>query len=419
MSSKRIYRGILTISLSFLLIVGPLMGDVAISASQDGKVSKKAVPLNEEKTYACNGTAIGTVVSELMNGAMGQVSTIAMGLILHLFGWGNENYTDDFNSMNQKLDAIEETLTVIKGEITGLLKGLHIAEAEILVNVEDPKNALNQIYTYDERLREKTKGEKPGAGDKEWIMNFAHEIRDDLIIRQDVNAIYHAIAPISQTDDPILNVYRNLCNLKLVPYNVENDIPKKNLYAAYLGLEKYLSQLIYYQLKGVNLVVEAHNALSQSISGNQSIVSQPYDYVSDFKNTKLNNEIYNPKNGLSFIYNAWYLILSWVDLDQWNSAMFPPKAQEIAERAEFYRRAAVNDVIGKTNLGAVVAVFSTKDIPQMNISLYSGIQSFSPVSVKCYSIPGKVYDQWSGHHVSAGTSYDVYVFDFGSLPPGD
>ena len=418
MRRKRFFLDGLALWLAITLAMGPFVGyaNAQVASPSNSSVKNAGQTVTEDFSIS-----IGEIVKALATGALGMVGHTTMGLILNLLGWGSEDYTDDFNSMNRKLDEIEQTLTVIESQLKGLFKALKITEDEILANTNNPTAALNEIYTYNQALMEKTEGKKPGDGNKKEIRKFAKEIAGDLRIENDVNAIYHAILPQASPVVPVLNNYTDLCNLRLSPDDVKNNIKNKNLYTAYLGLEKYTTQLISQQLQGVNLVVEADNVLTPPTLADQGSDSPASQYMSDYKK-QLHEEIANPKNGCSFIYNAWRLVLSWVDLTQWNTSMLPPGTQEITARAEFYRRSATitPGTNGKTNLGAYVVVFSTKDINQANIYLEDGAQNYyHPRSVKKYSIPGKVYDRWSGRDVRAESLYDVYVYNFKSLPPGD
>jgi hypothetical protein len=351
---------------------------------------------------------LGKIVDGLLDGATGEIGGDAMGMILSLLGWGGSSGDEAFDRMNKELAKIEDQLAAISDQLTALLKQLEIDKEEILANTNDPTDAMNQIFTFHSELETKAKDKKPGEGDKDDLTDFANQIENNYQIENDVNSIYHAIMPLDIAKTPILNNITDLSN-----HRVTGADKKGTLFDAYKNLEIYTSQLLYNQLKGVNLVVEAKNVLYPPDNN----ASEASIYMDAYDKETLPDEVWCPDNGYSFIYNAWRLILMNVDLNKSDSKMLPEYSQEITKRAEFFRRIAMH----KKDFGAKALMFSTSDEKQPEIFIIDPEEgtNWMPKSVTKYSLPGKTYDYWDGRDVKASDTYSVYLYDFGSVEPGN
>lgn len=203
------------------------------------------------------GKLLQTVVEGLVTGASEQAGGDAYGNILALLGWGGGSDGGQYDAMEKTLTDIESGITEIKAELAAMQAQLEITEDEIIANTNDPTAAITEITTYDDELQGLSEAATPGTGDKGSILAFAGKVEDDYRVENDVNLIGNAVIPPSAVRRPVLDNYASLLIARMKSQGVD-------LRSAYLALESYFSQLLYYQVQGVTLVVEAKTAVAKS-----------------------------------------------------------------------------------------------------------------------------------------------------------
>ncbi|HIJ59753.1 MAG TPA: hypothetical protein HPP56_03955, partial [Nitrospirae bacterium] len=171
---------------------------------------------------------------------------------------------DAFNNMKDALNQIVQQLQVIEDQLNSLFTELEITKEEIIANTNDPTDAITQINTFHDNLNNMSNGKNPGECKQVDILDFANTVETNYQIENDVNQIHDAILPPTLAKTPVIENFTTLA--------LNNINPKgKNPVDAYNGIERYFSQLMLYQLKGVNLVVETKNAKKKAG------VSEPVD----------------------------------------------------------------------------------------------------------------------------------------------
>ncbi|MCK5667270.1 MAG: hypothetical protein KAI17_27475, partial [Thiotrichaceae bacterium] len=193
---------------------------------------------------------------------------------------------------------------------------------------------------------------------------------------------------------PVLN---NFTDLLLNRHYVN----KGSLKDAYNSLELYTSQLVYNQLKGVNLVVEAEH-----INGDKA---SALAYLQEYQNNILNEEIGTPGNGVSFIYNTWRMALLNMDIyPSDGSSYFSQEIQDILKRAEFYKVQTLREKYFSLR----ILLFRTQDIGNLD-DLYvknSDVSYMLDCQKVDVNMSGKAYDFWnSDNEVKPVNTYDAYT----------
>jgi hypothetical protein len=348
------------------------------------------------------GSLLGKVVSGLVSGAASNVGNDAMGEILSLLGWGSNNSgnTAALQAMNAKLDQIEAQLTQIQAELLGLEAALKITEEEILLNTNDPTAAITEIGTYMDELQGMATGVSPGGGNQTKILAYATQVEDDFRIENDVNTIHDAIIPPDSAKAPVLDNFTDLA------INQMSQPNPPDLQTAYLGLEQYFTQLIYNQLRGVDLVVEAKQA--EAAAGQPDGTSASV-YLADFRTNKLAPEVQN------FLDNMWRLILSQADLDH-TQGFLPAEAEAIVSRAEFLR----TQILNMDHFGLRAHVVVTDDwVGKIDpVMAHGNGRDWTAVTETSSAVQGPTYDVWSGSTVKSSTNYTIVTYDFGPAIAG-
>jgi len=398
---KKCIAIVLAAGLFFSMIVMP-MG----CAHRGTKIAQEP-PLKGDDN-PCYGSLLKLVLQGLAQGAAREVGGDAMGEILSLLGWGgggnDQQYLDD---MSRKLDNITTLLKNIQGELDELLKQLKITEDDIIANANNPTLEIGAIsHTHDDL--KKWSQSKAGSVNPLALAQFDITVEGPGGRDIDLQVYYIGLAILPVTPEVTRPVLDNFVKLAL---DKGDDLTH-----AYLGLEQYFSKLLYYQLEGVNLIVEAKNYRDKAnIPQNDNQDAQRY--LNDFNTTKLPPEVNN------FINNVYFLILSRVNLV--DSANFlPSEAQEILSRAHFFRVQALN----LDHFGLRGTFIATQDLVSSVITIgarnkqtgqvYSGTGTLNTVS-GTNLIQLKTYDYWSGNKVQPSSAYTVIEYDFGDVPLGD
>jgi len=353
------------------------------------------------------GALLSKVLGGLVSGAAGKIGGDSMGYILNLLGYGGGGDQQNLDAMSGKLDQIVSLLGDIKIELDRLLVQLAITEEEILLNTNNPTDSITHIKTVHESLQGLSKN-KAGTVDKNSFFDpngFVDQVEGGAQnIYYDVNRINEAIIPSTSAPTPVLNNYTDLGINRI-------KTQSKTLTDSYLGMEQYFSQLLYHQMKGVNLIVETKNLRDKA--GKSQVVDgrDAKAYMDFFMQNKLNPQVDN------FMNNVYRLILSQVNLVE-TDRFLPSEAQGILSRANFFRVQALNldhfglrgTLIATQDLLSGVMTMQARN--KRTNQVYSGTGTLSTIS-------GKTYDYWEGNKVKPSDKYTFINYDFGDVPPRD
>jgi hypothetical protein len=392
-----------TAAIAALILLTSVVGCSATGDSEAGG------PLMEPVVYAnvlgdeesnFEGKLLQVVIEGLLTGASERAGGDAYGNILALLGWGGDANGGQYDAMKKALTDIESSIAEIKTQLSAMQAQLEITEDEIIANTNDPTEAITEITTYDDELQGLSEGAKPGSGDKLSILAFAKMVEDDYRIENDVNLIGNAMIPPSAVKRPVLDNYTSLLIERIKGQGVD-------LRSAYFALETYFSQLLYYQMQGVTLVVEAKTAVAKS--GGTPVGTDAATYYKRFTERQLGPEVQN------FMDNTWRLIAARVSLAH-TSGFLPAEAEGIAARAEFLRtQTLAMDHFG-LRAHAVVTSNHSGELTTATAKAADGA-AFTGKGTAT-TVGGPVYDSWKGNKVSPSTDYEVVTFDFGDMPAG-
>lgn len=365
--------------------------------------------IEDNATGSFFGNAIESALDGLFDAAQGKLDDEILGFVLSLLGWGDDGNEQDhklLESMDKKLDEIVNILQAISGELEDLEKMLQIEEEEILANVNDPTSSITQINTFQDELQNLNKDKKPGGVSTDKVLDFAAKVEDNYQIENDVNAIHDAILPPTIAKSPVLDNLTELCI---------NRVSKgEDLTDAYHMLELYFSQLLYNQVKGVNLVVEAK--LAREKSGDYEKGTAEH-YMDHYKTKILAPQVEN------FQTNVWKLILSQVD--PINPPTFlPSQAGNILARTDFFAAQVLAEEAGIR--GYIISTADLyEDAPHLSAVFHEeaskdlqGADWIEPKNVKMNTASGKPYAYWKGKYVFRGLDYHVISYNFGNQDPG-
>jgi hypothetical protein len=355
--------------------------------------------LGDENSFF--GSLLEEVVSGLVDGASSNVGDAAMGEILSLLGWGDNNSGNAaaLEAMDAKLDQIEAELGQIVTMLGDLERALQITQEEIILNTNDPTAAITEIGTFMDELEGMSDGIPPGGGNQTQILAFAAQVENAFRIENDVNTIHDAILPPDSAKTPVLDNFTDLSINQIKAGHGDLD-------TAYLGLEQYFTQLIYNQLRGVDLVVEAK--LAKAAAGQPDGTSASA-YLTAFRTNKLAPEVQN------FLDNMWRLILSQSELDH-TQGFLPSEAGSCVSRAEFLR----TQILNMDHFGLRAHVVVTSDwVGKIDPAMAHGNgRDWTAVTETSSVVQGPTYDYWSGHTVQASSDYTIVTYDFGPATAG-
>ena len=345
------------------------------------------------------GRLLQVVIEGLATGASEQAGGDAYGNILALLGWGGSG-SDNYGRMQQTLNDVDAGIVEIRTELSAMQSQLEMSTDEIIANTNDPTAAITEITTYDDELQQLSANGTPGKGDQRSILAFAGKVEDDYRIENDVNLIGNAMIPPSAVKRPVLDNYARLLIIRMETKGV-------GLKDAYFALETYFSQLLYYQMQGATLVVEAKTAVSAS--GGTPVGSTAASYYRHFTTHQLAPQIQN------FMDNTWRLIAARGSLAH-TTGFLPAEAEGIAARAEFLRTQTL--AMDHFGLRAHAVVTSNHSGELTNVTARAANGTTYPAKGTTTTISGPVYDSWRGDKVSPSTDYEVVTFDFGAVPAG-
>jgi len=308
--------------------------------------------------------------------------------------------------MRQTLDQIVAELSEIQNTLTDLYKELKIDADKILLNANNPKEAIGRIQSAHDELRQMAAGKSPGDIDKQYILNNVATPIDafNSQMKQDVNLIKYAILPLVSPLPGASSVLDNYLNLALDQIRYEGKDPID----AYNAMELYFSQLLFYQLEGVNLVIEAKNAKQRA---GLPVDPDAEGYWNDYKASTLKPQVDK------FMGNVYRMVLSQVNL--LNSSSFLPKAaRSILARANFFRVQSLNG----DHYGLKGTFVATQDLLSSVVTINARNKQTGqqyPGAGTLYTASGKTYDHWSIQTVTPSSNYTVVEYDFGEAPLGD
>ena len=364
--------------------------------------SDSTVPNNQSRTLLGDeepfyGSLLQKVLSGLIEGAEQKTGADVMGEILSLLGWGGGGDDKQYlEAMTQTLQKIVGLLNDIIQSLNALLLQLEITEEEILANTNDPTQAITQIETANEELQGLAQGKDPGSVDEATLKAFVERVEDTFVIDEQINAIHDAILPPDIAKTPVLD---NFANLGIDRVKQQG----KSIADAYLGLESYFSQLLYYQMQGVNLFVETK--IFRTKAGLSQIDGMDAKaYMDFFQKNLLWPEMDN------FMNNVWKLILSHVSLVDSNSFL-PQDTSAILSRADFFIIQALN----QDHFGLRGTLISTKDLISGVIGLSARNQQTSDIYQETgtlHTALGPTYDFWEGNKIKGVSEYYVIGYDF-------
>ncbi len=356
------------------------------------------------------GAAFGFILKGLAKGMLSTLVSDAMGNFLPILSGGdsgNDKEIKVLEDIDSKLTQISNELVTIEGELKTILTDIKVSEDSIKNDVDWPRDAVNNIDTATQSLQElgvDVNGTKikPGEGNRTKIANLASDILSaggyDIPLR--VMSIYDAI---EGNPTPLLSNYIDQVMLQLS--NNDNE----NLQKAYQGFEYYTSELLNYQIKGVNLVIEAHKAQDDNASAQKYLNCYDSDMYGTSECNLLYKEIGDMDNTTSFIYNAVSLVLRDAPI---YDPFLPTSAESILKRAEFYRLLMTGTDHKK--FGLRIFHISTADMPKSPDTLYvsnDGGKGYDSCESSRHTVAGRAYDFWTDNAVKASTDYRVTEYN--------
>lgn len=286
----------------------------------------------------------------LLTGAATKAGSEGMGFILDLLlnGEGDDDQAE-LDEMNGKLDQLVAGLENISNEVNIVNQELKISTDEIIQNANDPYEAMDtiddaQTNKYDDTVKAYSIDGEVGTLNP--LMGCA--LSNSILYDSEYNTlkamtdIQHAMLPINPSSHKsVLTNYMKL-----------NHDSNAGIYEGYLNFERYVSMLLYYQVKGLNLNVEAlnipHSLYMAGVECNVTEAPLAIQHAEDFEESK-KSAIWNPTIADSFIYNVWSHALYYLskdNIESINNISQNKLDSEIADsvkRGEFYRRIAVGD----------------------------------------------------------------------------
>jgi len=362
------------------------------------------------------GATFSFILKGLANGMLSYATGDVMGNFLALLGGGDSGNAEEMNELkniDSKLTQISNELVTIEGELEEILTDIKVSEDSIKNDVDWPRDAVNNITTATQALQElgvDVNGTKikPGEGNHTKIANLASDILSagGYDIPLQVMSIYNAI---EGNPTPLLSNYIDQVMLQLP--NNDNE----NLQNAYQGFEYYTSELLNYQIKGINLVVEAYKAQDDNASAQKYLNCYDSDMYGTSECNLLYKEIGDMDNKTSFIYNAVSLVLK--DAPVYDPFL-PTSAESILKRAEFYRLLMTGT--NPKKFGLRIFYISTADMEKAPDALDANGPGDDP---RCdlssrHTVKGREYDFWNDNTVKPSQDYNVVEYNCGHVPNG-
>ena len=415
MTIKKIGVLIGTVGLIAVLVIGCGSSSTNYTENNntDNNSTEIGIGIGAENFY---GAAFSFILKGLAHGMISEIGGDVMGNFLALLGWGDSGNSQEeqtLKDIDSKLTQISSELVTIEYELKEILTDIKVSEDSIKNDVDCPRDAVNNIDTATQALQElgvDANGTKikPGEGNPTKIADLASDILSagGYDIPLQVMAIYNAI---EGNPTPLLSNYVDQVILQLP--NNDNE----NLQKAYQGFEYYTSELLNYQIKGVNLAIEAYKAQDDNSSAQKYLNCYDSDMYGTSECNILYKEISDMDNPTSFIYNAVSLVLK--DAPIYNPFL-PTSAESILKRAEFYRLLMTGTDDEK--FGFRIIHISTADIEKAPDALNvngPGYDARCDLSSR-HSVKGREYDFWNDNTVKPSKDYNVVEYNCGHVPNG-
>ena len=410
MTIKKIGVFIGTAGLITALVIGCGSSGANYTENNNTDNNNTEIEIGAENFY---GAAFSLILKNLVEGMAFEAGMNVMGNFLVLLGWGDSGNSQEeqtLKDIDSKLTQISNELVTIEGELEEILTDIKVSEDSIKNDVDWPRGAINNIDTATQALQElgvDTNGTKikPGEGNHTKIVNLASDIlgtKYDIPLQ--VMSIYNAI---EGNPTPLLSNYIDQVMLQL-PNNDDENLQK-----AYQGFEYYTSELLNYQIKGVNLVIEAHKAQDDNASAQKYLNCYDSDMYGTSECNILYKEIGDMDNTTSFIYNVVSLVLR--DAPVYNQ-LLPDSAENILKRAEFYRLLMTGTEDKK--FGLRIFHISTADMPKSPDSLsVTGAGNYNCKLSSRHTVKGNTYDFWVDKTVKPSEDYNVAEYYCGDWVP--
>ena len=382
------------------LVTFMMLGGVGgCGGSSNSPTPTPTPPLGDGSFY---GSLINVAITGLVKGAAENFGSDAMGQMLQLLGWGSGSGDQAaLDAMNQKLDQIISALGQIETQLGLLETHLSITEDDILKNVNDPTAAITEITTFQGELTALSNSNAVGTVNQSMILsNYANQFEASFKVDVDVQTIHDAMIPPTSVKAPVLDNFVNLCTLQISAAVTLTD--------CYQGLELYFSQLIYNQIKGVNIAVESKVAQEK---GGLVPLGTAKTYMTNFRANTLQPEV------ATFQASVRKLILNQADLI--NTATFlPSDAAAILARADFL----AIQTLAQDHFGLRATLIATQDLVSAPIAVTAKNKATGktyPGTGTMATAYGPTHDSWSGNKVSSNNAYNVVSYDFGTVPNGN
>ena len=415
MTIKKIGVLIGTVGLITVLVIGCGSSSTNYTENNntDNNSTEIGIGIGAENFY---GAAFSFILKGLAHGMISEIGGDVMGNFLALLGWGDSGNSQEeqtLKDIDSKLTQISSELVTIEYELKEILTDIKVSEDSIKNDVDWPRDAVNNIDTATQALQElgvDANGTKikPGEGNPTKIADLASDILSagGYDIPLQVMAIYNAI---EGNPTPLLSNYVDQVILQLP--NNDNE----NLQKAYQGFEYYTSELLNYQIKGVNLAIEAYKAQDDNSSAQKYLNCYDSDMYGTSECNLLYKEIGDMDNPTSFIYNAVSLVLK--DAPIYNPFL-PTSAESILKQAEFYRLLMTGTDDKK--FGFRLFHISTADMEKAPDALdVNGPEYDARCDLSSrHSVKGREYDFWNDNTVKASTDYNVVEYNCGHVPNG-
>ena len=351
------------------------------------------------------GANIEQILEGLRDGATGELGGDTMGYILQLIFGGGSGQQDILDDMNKKVNEILAMQEEILNKLDELLNEIEITKDEIIANTNDPTNAISKIDTSYKRLKGLSTA-KAGTVSKETILAFIEYVENTEDIYNRVDRINSAILPLTSVKIPVID---NLVDLALTECNSSSSW-ESELASSYAALEKYFMQLIYWQLMGVNLIIETKvfrkkNNMPQI--DNYSAKQYLDLYVSQMLVPQVEN----------FMKNVSRLILNQSHMNVVETNFLPQNTADILSRANFFHIQALNQAHYGLR-GSFIATIPMDEALSLRASNDDSGDVYQSEKSTFSRATGVRYDYWKYHDVKPSTQYNICTYDFGDLPVG-